>query len=83
MLLLLSRGKVGSSGATSFHVVSPLLVSGTSKGAVCCCGMSVGHGSRVGMVAGAVSLGDGVGLSCRGSDRVSGVVGHWSSSSKV
>ncbi|XP_028223393.1 probable serine/threonine-protein kinase MARK-B [Glycine soja] len=35
------------------------------------------------MVAGAVSLGDGVGLSGRGSGRVSGVVGHWSSSSKV
>ena len=49
--------------------MSPLLVSGTSKGAVCCCGMSVGHGDGVGMVVGSVSVGDGVGLSGGGSGR--------------
>ena len=36
------------------------MVSGAGKGTGCC-GMSVGRGDRVGMIMGAVSVGDGVG----------------------
>ena len=69
MLLLRSKGKVGGGGATSFPIVSPLLVSGASKDAGCC-SVSAERGGEVGM-----DVGDGVGLSGGGSDR--GDIGVW------